>query len=88
MPDPVSWLVIEHGWEVVVDDGTEVGTVDEVVGDTENDIFNGLAVSRGVLRAPLYVPAERVGEITEGRVRLTIGKGEFGDLAEHGEPPA
>lgn len=86
--DPVSWLVIEHGWAVVVDDGTEVGTVDEVVGDTENDIFNGLAVSPGLLRSPLYVPAEQVGEITEGRIRLMIGKDEFGNLAEHRGPPA
>ena len=31
--EPVSWLVIERGWTVVAADGTEVGKVEEVVGD-------------------------------------------------------
>ena len=32
-PDPVSWLVIESGWDVVGSDGGEIGKVDEIVGD-------------------------------------------------------
>jgi hypothetical protein len=70
MADPVSWLMVEPGWEVVDADGNEVGKVDEVVGDTGTDIFNGLAVSTSVLGRPKYVPAERVAEITDGRVQL------------------
>ena len=46
---PVSWLVIEPGWTVVAADGTEVGRVEELVGDSGIDIFNGLAVSTGWL---------------------------------------
>lgn len=64
--------MIEPGWTVVDADGTEVGQVEEVVGDTGTDIFNGLAVSTGVLTKPKYVPAERVTEITEGEVRLDL----------------
>ncbi len=71
MSDPVSWLVIEPGWEVVGADGDSVGKVHEVVGDLEADIFDGLQVSAGVLGETRYVPAEKVGEITEGRVQLT-----------------
>jgi hypothetical protein len=33
------------------------------------------------------VPAELVSEIVEGRVTLSIGKGEFDRLEEHSEPP-
>jgi hypothetical protein len=40
MADPVSWFVIEPGWKVVDADGEQVGTVDEVVGDSGDDIFN------------------------------------------------
>jgi hypothetical protein len=69
--DPVSWLLIEAGWEVVGADGESVGKVHEVVGDQERDIFDGLQVSSGLVGAPRYVPAEEVGEITEGRVQLT-----------------
>ncbi len=85
--DPVSWLVIEPGWEVVGADGKSLGEVREVVGDTGEDIFNGLAVSRGLLRPTKYVPAERVAAIEEGRVRLTIDAREFGALRRHKEPP-
>jgi hypothetical protein len=47
--------------------------VHEVVGDPEADIFDGLQVTAGVLAETRYVPAEEVGQITEGRVQLTAG---------------
>jgi uncharacterized protein YrrD len=70
MSDPASWLMIEPGWEVVDANGEKIGAVEDVVGDTENDIFNGLNIATGLLGKALYVPAEDVAEITEGRVRL------------------
>jgi hypothetical protein len=85
--DPVSWLVIEHGWQVVGRDGEELGTVHEVIGDTGVDIFHGLAVSTGVLRSSKYVPAERVRAIYEGRVELDLTAEEFERLDVHGEQP-
>jgi hypothetical protein len=68
--DPVSWLVIEPGWEVVDASGEHVGRVEEVVGDREDDIFSGLQVATHLLGKADFVPAEEVGEITEGRVQL------------------
>jgi len=85
--DPVSWFLIEKGWDVVGRDGRELGTVHEVVGDTDKDIFNGLAVSPGFLRSARYVPAERVGTIVEGSVELDLDRDEFDRLDEHGEMP-
>ena len=70
MTDPVSWLLIEPGWEVVDAQGKSVGKVDEVVGDPERDIFDGLNISEGLLGGPRYVAAEDVGKITEGCVQL------------------
>ena len=84
MSDPVSWLVIEKGWDVVGRDGSELGSIDEVVGDLEKDIFNGLAVTPGLLRSARYVPAERVGTIVEGRVELDLDQDEFERLEDHG----
>jgi uncharacterized protein YrrD len=80
---PVSWLVIEPGWTVAASDGKEVGTIHEVIGDEEADIFDGLAVSPGMLRKPRYVPAESVAEITDGRVQLTVTADAFERLDEH-----
>ena len=87
MTDPVSWFVIEPGWKVVDAEGKEVGAVDEVVGDSTDDIFNGLAISTGLLGKPRYVPAERVAEITEGRIALAMSKTELESLDEFKEPP-
>jgi hypothetical protein len=72
MADPASWFVIEKGWKVQAADGSEVGTVAETLGDENRDIFDGLAVSTGLLSKPVYVPSEQVGEIVEGTVRLAL----------------
>lgn len=84
---PVSWLVIESGWTVVASDGSEVGKVDELVGDTGKDIFNGLAVTPGLLRKPRYLPSESVRTITEGRVEVDLDEGAFDRLHEHDDVP-
>ncbi len=88
MSDPVSWLLIEPGWKVVDSGGEHIGRIDEVVGDTANDIFNGLAVSTGLLGKPRYVPAEQVGEITDGRVQLKLPAEHVERLEEHTPPAA
>jgi hypothetical protein len=72
MPDPRSWYAVEKGWKVLAADGSDVGTVDEVLGDEAADIFDGLAVSQGLGSNPLYVPSEVVGEIVEGEVKLSL----------------
>jgi PRC-barrel domain len=83
----VSWLVIEKGWAVVAADGTEIGKVHEVVGDEGEDIFDGLAVSSGLLGKPRYVAAERVKRIIEGRIELDLSGSEAERLDEYEEPP-
>ena len=80
MGDPVSWFVIEPGWRVTSADGTEVGKVHEVIGDADDDIFNGLSVSPGLFRESRYVPSERVARIEEGVVFLTLSPSQFEQL--------
>jgi len=64
MADPVSWLMSEPGWEVVGANGERIGKVDEVLGDFEADIWDGLTVDGK------YVPAEQVASIVEDRITL------------------
>jgi len=88
MADPVAWTVVERGWAVAANDGNEVGKVNEVLGDPEADIFDGLAVGVGaVLDRPRYVPSEKVGAIEEGTVHLTIGADEYGQLSAYEDQP-
>jgi hypothetical protein len=86
MDDPVSWLLIRPGWKVYADDGSEVGEVDEVVGDEERDIFGGLAVAESAFGKPRYVPAEQVAGITDGAVHLSLTREQVGGLGEYLEP--
>jgi hypothetical protein len=88
VPDPVSWFVVERGWEVVGSDGSKLGTVEELLGDPEHDIFDGLSVATGLLGKPRYVPAELVQEIVEGSVHLSIGHDEAERLDEYDAPRA
>ena len=87
MSDPVSWFLIERGWKVVDSAGDDVGQVEEVVGDSGADIFNGLSISTGLLSGARYVPAERVGVITEGQVQLQLSRDQVKKLSEYDEPP-
>jgi hypothetical protein len=88
MADPASWKVVERGWAVAASDGDEVGRVDQVLGDPEADIFDGLAVGIGtVLTRPTYVPSESVGAIEQGTVHLTIDADEYGQLEPYEESP-
>src|SRR5688572_21487498 len=81
MPDPTSWLMIEAGWEVVDHANQRIGKVTRVVGDADADIFNGihLRTSSGEER---YAPADRIGDIVEGRIELATS------LFESQETPA
>ncbi len=86
MGDPVSWLMIRPGWKVYSSDGAELGAVDEVTGDENDDIFDGLAVAPTALSKPKYVPAENVTTITEGRVNVSLTSADFEGTSEFLEP--
>ena len=87
MADPVSWLQIEPGWTVVASDGSKVGTVSEVTGDKQVDIFDGLAVAPEGSGPVRYIPGERVGPIFAGEVTLTLTAAEVAQLEVFKEPP-
>lgn len=86
MADPVSWLLIERGWTVVAADGSEIGHVHEVVGDSGKDIFDGLTVSSGLVGKPRYVAAERVTGIVEGCVELDLSPADAELLSPYEQP--
>jgi hypothetical protein len=83
MADPVSWLLIQSGWKVFATDGREVGQVEEVAGDENADIFDGLAVATSLLGKPRYVPAEEVARIEEGAVHLSLSEDEVKALGDY-----
>src|SRR5471030_474583 len=87
MTDPVSWLQIEQGWNVVSADGVVIGTVAQVEGDKHSDIFDGLAVASTQPTQIRYVPGEQVGAIYPGEVTLKIASADTGTLEPFQTPP-
>ena len=95
MPDPVSWFVVDRGWEVVGSDGSKLGTVEEVLGDTELDVFDGLSVATWLLGKPRYVPSELVqplrdrfrGRFDAGAIILPGARDLFEDVDEPRSSP-
>lgn len=84
--DPVSWLLIAPGWEVVDSEGELVGIVAQLIGDPDRDIFDGLSVTSHDPE-PRYVPSERVEMIVEGRIVLGLTAPEFRQLDERAPGP-
>lgn len=82
---PLSWYLIEEGWEVVDTSGRLAGEVHAVIGDEDADIFDGLRVMTPAGIAS-YVQADRVGAIEDGRVTVAIDAGAL--LDEEADPPA
>jgi hypothetical protein len=75
-------------------DGEQVGKVLLVVGDENEDIFDGLAITHhggpfvfhNYEDRPHYVPADQVASIDPGRVTLSISAEEAAQLPLH-DPP-
>jgi hypothetical protein len=87
MADPVSWLQIRQGWNVLTSDGASIGTVAQVEGDKQADIFDGLAVESGEPKQVRYVAGEQVGAIYPGEVTLKIAAADAATLAPFQPPP-
>ena len=85
MAERSSWLAVEPGWDVLGRSGERLGEVAGVVGDPDADIFDGLRVRDPDGRV-LYVPAERVGEIVEGRLSVDAAAGELEESPAEDEP--
>jgi hypothetical protein len=86
--DPVAWRVIERGWTVRDAAGNEIGKVDQITGDVEADIFDGITVGAGgtVLTRPRYVPSEHVTSIRRGEITLDLSPEDVAKLEPYREP--
>ena len=61
---PVAWNAVPRHAVVVAGDGTELGAVEEILGDEEEDIFHGVALKRADDGEVVEVPAGRITRMT------------------------
>jgi hypothetical protein len=66
----ISYKLLERGVPVVTEDGIEVGSVDRVLENEREHIFDGIVVFSE--RGDLFVDAPEVARIAERRVTLSI----------------
>jgi hypothetical protein len=84
--DPVAWINIEPRWKVVDVQGEEVGSVHELAGDANADIFDGLVIRHSALSKDKYVPAEQVAQILPGEVHLSLTREQVEAIENYTEP--
>jgi len=60
----VAWKAVPRDAVVVAGDGTELGTVEEILGDEEEDIFHGVALKRAEDGELVEVAAGRITKMT------------------------
>lgn len=73
-------MTLAKGTPVVASDGEVIGKVGTVVADEEKDIFSGLSVTAGLFDKERFVPAERISEMTEDEVRVSLSSEEAENL--------
>jgi uncharacterized protein YrrD len=80
---PSSYLALKPGPPVYSSDGGEVGKVEHVLADAEDDIFDGIVLDTSVLPGGhRFVDAEQVEEIFENGVKLKIDRAAAEQLPE------
>ena len=77
---PVAWQAMPRHAPVVAGDGTEIGTVDSLLGDQNEDIFHGIVLKRKPDGDRVEVPARRITRITTRRVITDLGPSDAGAL--------
>jgi hypothetical protein len=76
---PVHYTVVERGTAVIASDGVKVGTVDRVMDNAREHIFDGV-VFRAADGALRFVDAPEVRRTAERAVTLTIDSAEAAAL--------
>jgi hypothetical protein len=81
----ISYKLLQRGVPVVTSDDQEIGTVDRVLDNAREQIFDGLVIHSP--RGDLFVDAPEVARIAERRVTLSIDSAEAEQLTRY-EPGA
>lgn len=75
----ISFKLLQRGTVVRTSDGQELGTVDEVLDNVKENIFDGIVVNTS--QGLRFVDAPEVGRIAERAVTLTIDAYEAAQLS-------
>jgi hypothetical protein len=87
--EPTSYLAVKDGSDVVSSDGKTVGTVQHVLADEEEDVFDGIVIDTQLGPGGLhFVDAPQVKECREKAILISVPSGEVPDLPKPAPNPA
>jgi hypothetical protein len=87
--NPVSYLVLPQGTDVMSSDGRKVGTVEHVLAVPDADVFDGVIVDMSAgPGGHRFADADQVARIYERGVVLTLDAEQAEQLPEPAENPA
>jgi uncharacterized protein YrrD len=78
----VAWRAIVYGSPVLAADGATLGTVREVLGSDQEDVFHGLRVTPEHADHDVVILADRVTSITRAAIGTNLTRDEVADLPE------
>jgi uncharacterized protein YrrD len=87
--EPIAYSALKPGADVISSDGQDVGSVEHVLADEEEDVFDGIVVD--VRLGPgghRFVDAPQVSECREGAVSITVLAADVEKLPEPTANPA
>ena len=84
MDRPIAWRAVPQD-TAVRSDGQQVGTLYDLLGSDEEDIFHGIVVQLRSGSRRVFVPADDVILITASHVDVSLSASEMGALPEHTE---
>jgi uncharacterized protein YrrD len=87
--EPIAYSALKPGADVISSDGKEVGAVEHVLADEDEDVFDGIVVD--VKLGPgghRFVDADQVSECREGAVTISVPAAEVEKLPEPSPNPA
>jgi hypothetical protein len=82
--EPIAWRAVPEDVEVR-SDGQPVGTLYDLLGSHEEDIFHGIVVKLRSGSRKVFVPADDVVLLTASHVDVALSAAEIGALPEHTE---
>lgn len=82
--DAIAWRAVKYGTPVVTKDGTKVGTVHEMLGSDEEDIFHGVRVAADK-HHDVMIAASDITSMTSPAVTTSMTADEVASLPEYRE---
>lgn len=82
---PIAWRGVTPDTPVRTSEGEQVGTLSDMLGSDQEDIFHGIVVHLGRLGHHVFVPADQVSLMTHTHVDVALTSAEIHALPKHDE---